>query len=341
MELRKHLLIAFIAIYTIIFSSISYAGKTLEEVKKRGTLICGVSQSLPGFSFPDDNGNWSGLDVDVCKAVAAAIFGDSNKVQFTPLSAKERFTALQSGEIDLLSRNTTWTFSRDVALGIEFTNVSYYDGQGFMVPKNLGVKSAKELSGATLCTNTGTTTELNIADYFRANNLEYNIVTFEKADEVVAAYNAGRCDVYTTDRSGLAANRLKLSKPNDHIILPETISKEPLGPAVRHDDNQWGDIVRWIFNGLVTAEEYGVNSKNIEVMLKSDNPEIQRLLGVEGSLGESLGLNNNFMISTIKSVGNYGEVFERNVGKNSRLKLARGINNLWTQGGLMYSPPFR
>lgn len=327
----------------LILVSISFNAnsKTLDEVKERGYLVCGVSQSLPGFSFPDDNNDWSGLDVDVCRAVAAAIFGDNQHVKFTPLSAKERFTALQSGEIDLLSRNTTWTFNRDVALGIEFTNVSYYDGQGFMVPKSLGVTKASDLAGATLCTNTGTTTELNVSDYFRSKKMDYSIVTFEKADEVVAAYDAGRCDVYTTDRSGLAANRLKLKNPSDHIILAETISKEPLGPAVRHADNHWGDVVRWVFNGLIAAEEYGVTKANIAKMKKSDNPEVKRLLGVEGSLGEALGLRKDFMQQAIKVVGNYGEIFERNVGKSSKLNLDRGQNALWIDGGLMYSPPFR
>lgn len=323
-----------------LFSSYVFA-RTLDDVKARGYLKCGVSQSLPGFSFPEDDGTWTGLDVDVCRAVSAAIFGDASKVRFTPLSAKERFTALQSGEIDLLSRNTTWTYSRDVALGIEFTGVSYYDGQGFMVLKSLGVKSALELSGATICTNTGTTTELNVADYFRANNMKYSLVAFEKADEVVAAYNSGRCDVYTTDRSGLAAQRVKLSKPDDHVVLPEIISKEPLGPAVRHNDNHWGDIVRWVFNSMLTAEELGVSQQNIKSMLSSTNPSVKRLLGTEGSLGESLGLDKDFVVKIVKEVGNYGEVFERHVGPNSQLQLSRGLNNLWNKGGIMYAPPFR
>lgn len=314
---------------------------TLEEIQQRGYLQCGVSQSLPGFSFPNDDGSWSGLDVDICKAVSVAIFGQKAKVQFTPLSAKERFTALQSGEIDLLSRNTTWTFMRDVALGMEFTNVTYYDGQGFMVPKALKVRSALELSGATLCTNTGTTTELNVADYFRSHNMQYRIVTFEKADEVVAAYNAGRCDAYTTDRSGLAAQRVKLSKPNDHIILPEIISKEPLGPSVRHNDNHWGDVVRWVIYGLLTAEEHNISTSNVIQKKEDKHPEIKRLLGSEGNLGEALKLKKDFMVDVILAVGNYGEIFERNVGPDSPLKLTRGLNNLWTRGGLMYAPPFR
>lgn len=326
-------------------SAFAAQSQTLNEVKKRGKLVCGVSQSLAGFSFPEDDGTWTGLDVDICRAVAAAIFPDKKQqesIQFIPTSAKERFTALQSGEIDILSRNTTWTFTRDVALGFEFTNVTYYDGQGFMVPTELGIKSVKELAGATICTNTGTTTELNIADYFRTHNMEYTIVTFEKADEVVAAYNAGRCDVYTTDRSGLAAQRVKLSKPNSHMILPEVISKEPLGTVVRHSDNHWGDVVRWVVYGLIAAEELGVNQANVKQMAKkSNNPEVRRLLGTDGNMGEKLGLSATFMVQAIAQVGNYGEIFERNVGPNTPLGLSRGINNLWTKGGLMYAPPFR
>lgn len=335
-----------LSILLLFGSSVSFADdpnnpQTLHEVKARGHVLCGVSQSLPGFSFPEDDGSWSGLDVAVCQAVAAAIFGDASKVKFTPLSAKERFTALQSGEVDILSRNTTWTYHRDVALGLDFTNVSFYDGQGFMVPKSLGIGSVKELAGATICTNTGTTTELNVADYFRSHNMEYNIVAYEKADEVVAAYNAGRCDAYTTDRSGLAAQRVKLSDPDAHVILPEIISKEPLSPAVRHSDNQWADIVRWTFNGLLLAEEHGITKQNVKDMRNSQNPEIRRMLGVEGEFGEALELSNDFMVHVISNVGNYGEIFEKNVGPSSPLKLDRGLNALWTKGGLMYSPPFR
>ena len=315
--------------------------KTLDDVKQSGYIKCGVSQSLPGFSFPDDNGNWSGLDVDMCRAVAAAIFNDPTKVRFIPLSAKERFTALQSGEIDILSRNTTWTFTRDTALGLDFTNVTYYDGQGFMLRKDLGVASVDELNGATLCTNTGTTTELNIADYFNSKGMDYQIVTFEKADEVVAAYNAGRCDVYTTDKSGLAAQKVKLSDPAAHIILSDTISKEPLGPVVRHNDNNWSDIVRWVIFGMLVAEEKGINSKNIHTMFNSSDPEIQRLLGINANLGEYLGLSHDFMVNVIKNVGNYQEVFDNNVGSNSQLQLPRGLNKLWNKGGIMYAPPFR
>ena len=314
---------------------------TLEEVKKRGTLLCGVSQGLPGFSNPDKTGKWSGLDVDLCRAIAAATLGDANKVTYKPLSAKERFTALQSGEVDLLSRNTTWTLSRDTALGLDFRAVNYYDGQGFMVPKKLGIKSALELSGAAVCTNTGTTTELNVADFFRANKMEYKIVAFEKADEVIAAYDAGRCDVYTTDRSGVAAQRLKLAKPDDHIVLPEIISKEPLGPAVRQGDSKWLDIVSWAHYAMVTAEELGITSANVDAKKSANDPAVKRLLGTEGDMGDKLGLPKDWAYQIIKQVGNYAESYERNVGPDTPLKLARGANALWSDGGLQYAPPIR
>ena len=325
----------------IAFSSSMAAAGTLDDVKAAGKIKCGVSQGLPGFSNPDDQGNWSGLDVAFCRAMAAAVLGDAKAVEFTPLSAKVRFTALQSGEIDVLSRNTTWTASRDNSLGLEFVGVNYYDGQGFMVRKDLGVKSATELSGAAVCTNTGTTTELNVADYFRAQGMDYTVVAFEKADEVVAAYDAGRCDVYTTDRSGLAAQRVKLSAPDDHVVLPEIISKEPLGPAVRHGDNQWGDIARWTLNAMINAEELGVTSANVDEMKGSDNPGIKRVLGTEGSIGEDLGLSADWAYNIIKQVGNYGEVYDATVGPNTPLKLDRGVNALWTQGGILYAPPVR
>lgn len=321
-------------------ASTTYAGATFDAIKKKGFIQCGVSQGLPGFSNPDDKGNWSGLDVDFCHAVAAAVFGDTSKVKFTPLSAKERFTALQSGEVDLLSRNTTWTITRDTALGLNFAGVDYYDGQGFMVRKDLGVKSAKELNGATVCTNTGTTTELNLADYFQSHHMKYQLVSFEKSDEVLAAYVAGRCDVYTTDRSGLAAQRIKLKNPKDNVILPDVISKEPLGPAVRQGDDQWFDIVKWSLNCMIEAEELGVTSKNVDTMLKSQSPRVRRLLGVEGDDGKGMGLDNSWCKNIISQVGNYGEMFDRNVGPDSPLGLDRGLNNLWTHGGLMYSPPF-
>ncbi len=311
---------------------------TLDNIKKAGALKCGVSQGLPGFSNPDNKGKWTGIDVDYCKALAAAILGDGNKVKYVPLSAKVRFTALQSGEIDVLSRNTTWTFTRDAGLGLNFVGVLYYDGQGFMVKKKLGIKSAKQLGGAAVCTNTGTTTELNVADYFRANGLKYKVVAFEKADEVVAAYDAGRCDVYTTDRSGIAAQRTKLRNPDAHMILPETISKEPLGPVVRQGDDRFFNIAKWVLNALLTAEELGVTAANADAMMKSKNPEIRRLLGVESNLGAKLGLDKEWAARAIKAVGNYAEMYKRNV---TPLGLARGINRLWSKGGLLYSPPFR
>ncbi len=314
---------------------------TLEAVKEKGFVQCGVSQGLPGFSSTDDSGNWTGIDVDLCRAVAAAVFGDASKVKFTPLSAKERFTALQSGEVDMLSRNTTWTMTRDTGLGLNFAGVNYYDGQGFMVRTSLGVKSALELAGAAVCTNTGTTTELNVADYFRANNMEYTVVAFEKADEVVQAYDAGRCDVYTTDRSGLAAQRLKLAAPGAHKVLPEVISKEPLGPVVRQGDDDWFNIVKWTHFAMVNAEELGVTSANADEMKGSDNPSIKRLLGTEGDFGTKIGVSNDWGYNIIKNVGNYGEVYEKNVGPNTPLKLERGSNALWTNGGLQYAPPIR
>lgn len=318
---------------------------TLDDVKAKGFVQCGVNTGLAGFASPDNAGNWSGFDVDICKAVAAAIFGDATKVKYTPTTAKERFTALQSGEIDLLARNTTWTLSRDTSLGFNFAGVNYYDGQGFMInAKNLpGVNSALQLSGASVCVQTGTTTELNLADYFRANNMEYNPVVFEKLEEVNAAYDSGRCDVYTTDQSGLYSIRLTLAAPDDHVVLPEIISKEPLGPAVRQGDDQWFDIVKWTLNAMITAEELGITSENVEEMKGSSNPEIKRVLGqeAESKLGASLGLSEDWVVNVVKAVGNYGESFERNIGTGSPLKIARGLNQLWTKGGLMYAPPIR
>ncbi len=322
--------------------SVGVSAGTLDDVMAKGHVQCGVSQGLPGFSNPDESGNWTGLDVDVCRAVAAAVLGDAGAVKFTPLSAKERFTALQSGEVDILSRNTTWTLVRDTALGLNFAGVNYYDGQGFMVRKDLGVASASELSGASVCTNTGTTTELNVSDYFRATGMEMKLVAFEKADEVVAAYDAGRCDVYTTDRSGLAAQRGKLAEPDAHVVLPEVISKEPLGPVVRHGDDQWFDIVKWTLYATLEAEEAGINSGNVDdLKANSGNPTVKRLLNVEGDLGKNLGLGGDWAYNVIKQVGNYGESYERHVGENTPLKLARGVNNLWTNGGLMYPMPAR
>jgi len=315
---------------------------TMDDVKAKGFIQCGVSQGVAGFSSPDSAGNWSGIDVDVCRAVAAAVFGDSNKVKYSPLTAKERFTALQSGEIDVLSRNTTWTLVRDTALGLNFAGVNYYDGQGFMVRKDLGVKSAMELAGASVCTNIGTTTELNMADFFRTNKMDYKPVAFEKADEVVAAYDSGRCDVYTTDQSALAAQRLKLKNQAAHMILPEVISKEPLGPVVRHGDDQWLDLVKWSLYAMIEAEENGITSKNVDEMKAStNNPVIKRLLGMEGDMGKNLGVGPDWAYNIVKQVGNYGEVFEKHIGVNTPVGLSRGVNSLWTRGGLMYAMPVR
>jgi general L-amino acid transport system substrate-binding protein len=321
-------------------SSTAASAQTLKKVKDRGSLICGVSQGLPGFSNPDDKGNWTGFDVDFCRAIAAAVLNDAGKIKFTPLSAKDRFEPLKTGDIDLLSRNTTWTISRDVAFG-NFAGVTYYDGQGFMVRKALKVNSALELTGASVCTQTGTTTELNLADYFRANNMKYEVIAFGTADETVKAYEAGRCDAFTTDVSQLYAERLKLANPNDHVILPEIVSKEPLGPLVRHGDDQWFDVVKWTHFAMLNAEELGVSSKTVDEAMKSNQPEIRRLLGVEGNFGEQLGLSKDWVVRIVKLVGNYGEVFERNVGAGSKLGISRGLNRLWTKGGIQYAPPIR
>jgi general L-amino acid transport system substrate-binding protein len=317
------------------------AQATLANVKQKGFLQCGANTGLAGFGVPDAQGNWTGFDVDYCRAVAAAIFGDPTKVRFTPLAAKDRFTALQSGEVDVLIRNTTVTMSRDTTLGLDFPAVNYYDGQGFMVRKKLGVASAKELNGASVCTQQGTTTELNLADYFRGNNMKYEVVAFATSDETFKAYDTGRCDAFTTDASGLYAERLRASAPDDHIVLPEIISKEPLGPGVRQGDPQWADIVRWTHNALLIAEEFGVTKANVDQMMKSDNPEVKRLLGVEGSYGESIGLSKDWVVKMLKGVGNYGEIFERNVGEGSRLKIKRGLNALWNKGGLQFAAPIR
>jgi general L-amino acid transport system substrate-binding protein len=320
----------------------AYAGKELDAIKARGSLICGVSTGVAGFASADSQGKWTGIDVDVCRAVAAALFGDADKVKFVPTTAQQRFTALQSGEVDLLARTTTYTLTRDTALGFDFTGVNYYDGQGFMVNKKLGVKSAKELNGATVCVQPGTTTELNLADYFRANKMTFKPVVIEKVEEVRAAFFAGRCDVFTTDASGLYATRAaNAPKPEDYIILPEIISKEPLGPVVRHGDNQFADIVRWSLYAMIEAEEYGITSKNVDEMMKSDNPTIKRILGVTPGMGKALGLDEKWVYNIIKQVGNYGESFDRNVGMGSPLKIARGQNELWTKGGLQYAPPIR
>ncbi len=313
--------------------------QTLKKVKDRGSLICGVSQGLPGFSTPDDKGNWTGLDVDYCRAIAAAIFNDPAKVKFSPLSTKDRFEALKSGEIDVLSRNSTWTLSRDALYN--FVGVNYYDGQGFMVRKALKVNSALELNGASICVQTGTTTELNLGDYFRSNSMRHEVIAFSTADETIKAYEAGRCDAFTTDVSQLYSEKLKLANANDHVILPEIISKEPLGPMVRHADDQWFDVVKWVHFAMINAEELGVNSKNVDESLKSNMPEVKRLVGTEGNFGEQLGLTKDWVVRIVKHVGNYGEVFERNVGSGSRLGISRGINRLWTKGGIQYAPPIR
>ena len=317
------------------------AQQTLANVKQKGFVQCGSNTGLAGFGVPDSKGEWTGFDVDYCRAVAAAIFNDPKKVRFIPLTSKDRFTALQSGEVDLLVRNSTATMSRDTALGLTFTGVNYYDGQGFMVRKKLGVSSAKELSGASVCTQQGTTTELNLADFFRRNNLKYEVVAFASSDETFKAYDTGRCDAFTTDSSGLYAERLRASAPDDHIVLPEIISKEPLGPSVRKGDAQWADIVKWVGYAMLNAEENGVTQANVDQMLKSDNPEVKRLLGSEGKFGEGIGLTNDWAYRVVKLVGNYGESFERNVGQGSPLKIKRGLNALWTQGGLQYGIPVR
>ena len=315
---------------------------TLDDVKKKGFVQCGVNTGLLGFASTDDKGDWKGFDVDYCRAVATAIFNDPKAVKFTPLTAKERFTALQSGEVDLLARNTTWTMSRDTSQGLTFVGVNYYDGQGFMVKKSLGVSSALQLGGASVCVQTGTTTELNMADFFKRNKMQYNPVVFEKLEEVNSAYDTGRCDAYTTDASGLYATRLTLTNPDDHIILPEIISKEPLGPAVRQGDDQWFNIVKWTHYALLNAEELGVTSKNVDEMKNSDNQEIRRLLGTDDTFGQMIGLSNDWAANLIKAVGNYGEIFERNVGADSPLHIARGLNALWTtKGGIQYAPPIR
>ena len=324
-----------------LFTTGALGQATLNGVKQRGVLLCGSNYDLAGFGLPDAQGDWTGLDVEFCRAIAAAIFDDPAKVRFVPLSSKDRFTALQSGEVDVLARNSTMTMSRDTQLGLDFPAINYFDGQGFMVRKKLGVSSAKELNGASICTDQGTTTELNLADYFRTNNLKYQAVIFATADEAFKTYEDSGCDVLTSDASALYAHRLRASAPDDHIILPEIISKEPLGPAVRHGDNQWGDIVRWTHYAMLNAEELGVTKANVDQMKSADNPEIKRLLGAEGKFGEAVGLTNDWAYRVIKHVGNYGEIFEKNVGQGSKLKIKRGQNALWTKGGLQYGMPVR
>ncbi len=327
---------------TVVTASAQAPRSQLDQVKARGVLNCGSNTGLAGFGTPDAQGNWSGLDVDYCRAIAAAIFDDPTKVRFVPLTAQARFTALQSGEVDVLVRNSTWTMSRDTTLGITFVATNYYDGQGFMVRKSLGVTSALKLDGAQVCTQQGTTTELNLADFFRKNNIKYTPVTFATADETRNAYEAGRCDAFTTDASGLYAERLKLAKPDDHIVLPEIISKEPLAAAVRaNGDTQWANIVKWTHYAMINAEELGVTRANVQQSLTSTNPEIRRMLGVEGRFGEGIGLTNDWVVRIVRHVGNYAESFERNVGSGSRLGIQRGTNALWSAGGLQYAPPIR
>jgi general L-amino acid transport system substrate-binding protein len=317
------------------------SGDTLAQIKKKGELQCGVSDGLPGFSNPNAKGVWEGIDVDLCHALAAGIFGDASKVKFIPLNAKERFTALQSGEVDVLSRNTTWTLSRDATMGLTFTSTLYYDGQGFLVNKALGVKSAKELDGASICIQAGTTTELNVSDYFKANGMKFTPVVFDTSDQTVKGFESGRCDVLTSDQSQLYALKIKLAKPGDAMVLPEVISKEPLGPAVRQGDEQWSTLVKWTLFAMVSAEELGVTSKNVDAMKDSKNPDVRRLLGLEEPSGKVLGIQADWGYQIVKQVGNYGEVFERTVGKGSPLGIDRGVNALWNQGGFMYAPPIR
>ncbi|MGQ0545460.1 MAG: amino acid ABC transporter substrate-binding protein [Betaproteobacteria bacterium] len=329
----------YLVITLVFLSGAAWGQSTLDAVRSKGFVQCGVNTGLAGFSQPDSRGVWKGVDVDVCRAVAAAVFGDHSKVRYTPLTAQQRFTALQSGEVDVLSRNTTWTITRDTSLGLNFVGVNYYDGQGFMVPKKLNVKSARQLNGATVCVQPGTTTELNLADYFRANKMSFKPVVIEKLEEVLNAYFAGRCDVFTTDVSGLVSTRAsRAPNPADHVILPEVISKEPLGPAVRHGDDRWFDVVKWSMFAMMEAEELGLSSKNIDQQASSANPSIQRFVGATGDIGKMLGLDNKWAYNVVKQVGNYAESFEANL---TPLGFERGLNRLWNQGGIMYPIPLR
>ncbi|EIJ43509.1 periplasmic component of amino acid ABC-type transporter/signal transduction system [Beggiatoa alba B18LD] len=340
MKIRQLLAIGATLVFSLLTQAVQ-AGATFDAIKKKGFVQCGVNTGLPGFSSPDDKGNWTGLDVDFCRAVAAVVFGDATKVKFTPLNAKERFTALQSGEIDILSRNTTWILTRDASLGMNFVGTIYYDGQGFLVSKKLGVKSALELDGATVCIQAGTTTELNLADYFREKGMKYTPITFDNSDQTAQGFETGRCDVLTSDQSQLYALRIKLKDPESAVVLPEVISKEPLGPSVRQGDNEWFNVVKWTLFALINAEEAGITSANVEAMKKNATPYLGRLLGNEGNMGELLGVPNDWVYKMVKQVGNYGEIFERNVGQGSPLKIARGLNALWTTGGIQYAPPIR
>ena len=314
---------------------------TLDDVISAGELRCGVATGVPGFAMPDAQGNWTGIDVDTCRAVAAAVIGDADAVEFVPLTAAERFTALQSGEVDMLARNTTWTTTRDASLGINFAGVNFYDGQGFMVKEELGVSSVSELNGAAICVQAGTTTELNLADYFRAEGMDYQAIVLDTSSATGQGLDNGRCDAITSDTSQLAGIRTELSDPDGAVILPEIISKEPLGPSVRQGDDAWFNVVKWVLFGQINAEEYGISSDNVDEMLESNNPNVMRILGTDGNMGEILGLDDDFMVDVISQIGNYGEMFERNVGPNTPIGLSRGVNALWTDGGILYAPPFR
>ena len=330
-----------VALGMVAFGASSAVAGTLDDVKARGMLKCGISTGVPGFAFTDENGNWQGFDPAVCQAVAAAVLGDASKVEYTPTTGKTRFTTLSSGEIDMLARNTTWTFSRDVDLKFTFAGVNYYDGQGFMVPSKLGVSSAKDLNGSSVCIQPGTTTELNLAEYFRLNNVSYEPVPIETNEEARANYTAGRCDVYTTDASGLAASRSTFENPSEHVILPEIISKEPLGPLVRHGDDQWADVVRWVLNALIIADEKGVTGAQAQEMTAGADPELDRVLGSEGEYGAMLGLDQDWAVRALNANGNYGEIFAKYIGAETLVGLPRGLNAQWTQGGILYAPPFR
>lgn len=327
---------------TLLLGNAALAKGTLDIVKERGRLVCGTSTGIAGFSMADDKGEWTGLDVDVCRALAAAIFDDPQKADFVPLSSKDRLVALQTGEIDVLPRTTTWTLGRDSGIGLDFTAVNYYDGQGFQVRRDLGVETIRELNGASICTVQGTTNELNLADYFRVNNMDYQLVTFQSIDDTVKAYESKRCDALTTDMSQLVSYRLKMAEPDAHMLLPGVISKEPLGPYVRQGDDEWFHIVRWTVFAMVNAEELGVTKANVEELVAtSDNPEIRRLLGLDGEFGKSLGLTNDWVARIVRHVGNYGESFDRNLGTGSPMQLPRGVNALWSQGGIQFAPPIR
>lgn len=339
MNMKKLTLL--LVVLSLLAPGVAFAGKDLDAVRAKGFIQAGVNGGVFGFGMPDEKGVWRGLDVDTARAIAAAVFGDADKVKYTPLTAQQRFTALQSGEVDVLTRNCTRTLTRETQLGLNFVQVNYYDGQAFMVPKKLGIKSAKELSGATVCVLPGTTTEQNAADFFRSNNMKWTPVVIENTTELAKTFFAGRCDVLTSDSSQLAGTRAISPNPKDYVILPEIISKEPLAPAVRHGDDQWRDIVDWSVLAMIQAEEYGITSKNVDEMLKSKDPGIQRFLGVVEGNGKALGVDEKWAYNIVKQVGNYGEVFERNVGVNTTLGLERGLNALWTHGGLMYSPPFK